>query len=78
MISISRPIFPRRNYSFLWVCRHKGKKGYFKVALSVSKDSFKPLSITYTSHGETAKKTMDLTSKITYSNQNTGGEGRRT
>ena len=43
-----------------------------KVALSVSKDSFKPLSITYTSHGETAKKTMDLTSKITYSNQNTG------
>nr|WP_037615533.1 hypothetical protein [Streptococcus parasanguinis] len=71
MISISRPIFLGGTTAFYGFADTK-VKGYFKVALSVSKDSFKPLSITYTSHGETAKKTMDLKSKITYSNQNTG------
>ena len=71
MINISRPIFLGGTTAF-YGFSDKKVKGYFKVALSVSKDSFKPLSITYTSHGETAKKTMDLKSKITYSNQNTG------
>ena len=44
MISISRPIFLGGTTAFYGFADTK-VKGYFKVALSVSKDSFKPLSI---------------------------------
>ncbi len=69
--------FPRRDYSFLWVWRIKRCSRSFKVALSVSKDSFKPLSITYTSHKKLGKKkTMDLKQQITYSKLKHWCEGR--